>query len=123
MLCGNSIRDAFKTRELHITPDLVDTLCSNSVEIRQISIIWSVTSKNDTKEEKQINVDFVAQYTGDLILLPEGISYNVQERSKEGVLKKFAFNVINKKDTKIIINQIRGKFRAYAKVISESQND
>jgi hypothetical protein len=37
-----------------------------------------VASKNNTEEQKQIKVDFLAQYAGDIIVLPEGISYKVQ---------------------------------------------
>jgi hypothetical protein len=99
-------------------------MCKNTVEAKRVSIIWSVATKNLNKDDdKHVKVDFVAQYAGNIILLPEGVSYNMILPAQEGLLHKFAFNLINKKKTKIIIDQIRGRYHAYAKIVSEPEKE
>ena len=51
-------------------------------------------------------------------MLTEGVSYSKATKVTEGgYLGKYAYNLINKRDTKVILNQIRGRFVAYAKVV------
>lgn len=77
-----------------------------------------MNTKNAFKDDKTVKVDFLAQYRGDVVLLAEGVSYNkVTKVSENGYLGKYTYNLINKKDTKVIVNQIRGRFIAYAKIV------
>lgn len=54
-------------------------------------------------------------------MLTEGVSYNKIIVAKEGTLSKFAFKLLNIKKTKIILNQIRGIFKIFAKLVKHSQ--
>lgn len=81
-------------------------------------ILWNVNTTSAYKTETSVKADFVVQYEGGVILLPEGVSYNVVDIAKSGFYKKFSYNVINKQDLRIILNPIRGMFNIYAKIIS-----
>lgn len=63
------------------------------------------------------------QKTGGVIVLPEGLSYSVFTKARDGVIKTFGFSLINLLDTRIYIHQTIGKFRAYAKLIREDDKD
>lgn len=44
-------------------------------------------------------------------------------KAKPGLLKTFGFSLINKVDTRVFIHQNIGKFKAFAKVISEDDRE
>lgn len=56
------------------------------------------------------------------MVLSEGVSHNriVKIQDKDSPVGKFAYNLINKKDTKIVVNQIRGRFKVYAKLVQQA---
>ena len=58
-----------------------------------------------------------------MTLLPEGVGYKVRTLSKSGALRIFGFKVINKIETKIIIESIQGTFMGYAKIVKEAYKD
>ena len=66
-----------------------------------------------------VKVDFVLQKIGGVVVLPEGLSYSVVTMAKDGVLKTFGYSLINKIDARVYVHQNIGKFKAFAKVISE----
>lgn len=84
-----------------------------------MAILWDVTTNNAGSNDYTVKVDFVVQKLGGLIMLPEGLSYKVIELSKDGILKKFGFSIINPRDTTIYIRQNIGKFKAFAKIIKD----
>jgi hypothetical protein len=82
-----------------------------------------VSTKNVEKEESSVRVDLLAQYRGAVVVLTEGVSYNEITTVEEGLIGKFAFNILNKRDTKVILSQIRGTFKVYAKVVDQNYRD
>jgi hypothetical protein len=121
LVCGNMLANASVVKSLEITPDIVTRLCANSEESKKLSIVWSVATNNVGKEEKSVKVDLLAQYKGGVVVLAEGVSYSRIATVQEGqYLARFAFNLVNKKDTKIILSQIRGRFKVFAKLASQS---
>lgn len=80
-------------------------------------IMWTVHQSLNDQEETALKVDIVAQFEGNFIMLPEGVSYSLRTNSKDTVLKTFAFNLFNRKDTRIILNPVKGKFVVYAKIV------
>jgi len=69
-------------------------------------------------KDYSVKVDFVVQKTGGIVILPEGLSYSVLMKAREGILKTFGYSLINKIDARVYIHQNIGKFKAFAKVIS-----
>jgi hypothetical protein len=91
------------------------------LEGKRLSIIWAVATKGINKYDNEVRVDCLAQYSGEVIMLTEGVSYNKIMIAREGILSKFAFKLLNVKKTKIILNQIRGIFKIFAKLVKHSQ--
>ena len=58
--------------------------------------LWLVKTDNAGKIDTAVKVDFVVQERGGLVMLPEGLSYSVIGKSREGALKIFGYNLINK---------------------------
>ncbi len=74
-------------------------------------------------KDYSVKVDFVVQKVEGLVILPEGLSYSVLAKAKEGVLKTFGYSLINKIDTRVYIHQNIGKFKAFAKVVNEDDRE
>lgn len=96
---------------------MVGELCFDRKENRKLSIVWSVATQNVEKRDSSVRVDLLAQYRGDFVVLTEGVSYSKIAKVEDGLVGKFAYNLINKFDTKIILTQVRGTFRMFAKLV------
>lgn len=70
-----------------------------------------------------VNVDFVVQKTGGMVVLPEGLTYSMMTKARDGPLKIFGYKLINIVDTRIYIHQIIGRFKAFAKIIKEEDRE
>lgn len=70
-----------------------------------------------------MKVDYVLQKTGGVIILPEGLSYSVLTKARDGVIKTFGYSLINLLDTRVYIHPTIGRFKAYAKLIREDEKD
>ena len=79
----------------------IKTLCSDSLDNHQISLVWAVKPHSSSKDTPKVSVDLVAQYSGKTIILPEGIAYSAKGRAAEGPLKTFAFSLLNAINTRI----------------------
>ena len=79
--------------------------------------MWSVATQNVDKRDSSVRVDLLAQYRGDFIVLTEGVSYNKIASVEDGLVGRFAYNLINQFDTKIILTQVRGNFKVFAKLV------
>ena len=123
LLCGNHVPQLSAAKSVEVSPALLAEHCKNSQTSRKLAVVWSVSTQLLNREEKSVKVDVLAQYRGDLIVLSEGVSYSKLARVTEGSVAKFAYNLINKKDTKVIVNQLRGRFKVYAKLVSEAAKE
>ena len=56
-----------------------------------------VNTNNIGSLDHEVKVDFVLQKLGGIVMLPEGLSYSMIGKAKEGLLKVFGFSLINKK--------------------------
>ena len=65
----------------------------------------------------------MVQKVGGVVILPEGLSYSVLTKAREGIIKNFGYSLINKIDARVFIHQNIGKFKAFAKVINEDDRD
>jgi hypothetical protein len=89
--------------------------CSSSIEGWRVGIYWN--QKTTDQRQGRVKVDMIVQYESDSILLAEGVAYHSKVESKGGILKKYAFELINKVDTRVIISSIAGIFSTYAKIV------
>lgn len=56
-------------------------------------------------------------------MLPEGVSYNRVVTVQDNMVGKFAFNLVNKRNTRIVLNQLRGTFIMYAKITEQGRRE
>jgi len=123
-VCGNSIAKVQMLKTLTLRPQVIRQHCQNSFEAQEVKIQWQVNTKNVAKEaDYEVKVDFVLQKLGGIVMLPEGLSYSMVGKAKEGVLKTFGFRLINIEETRVYIRQLIGSFRGYAKVIRKDDRD
>lgn len=122
-ICGNSISNANKAKTVALTPNVIRERCKNSIETKSVSIIWDVKTDNAGVTDLEVKVDFVVQKLGGIVMLPEGLSYKVTELSQDGMLKKFGYSIINKRNTTIYIRQNIGKFKAFAKIVKDHDRE
>lgn len=94
-LCGNSVGYADTLKTLVLNPDVIKKHCDSDIETKKLDIQWMVNTNNAGKVDKVVKVDFVVQEREGLTMLPEGLSYSVVGKSREGPLKTFGFNLIN----------------------------
>lgn len=120
LVCGNSISNANREKTLILRPDVIKNRCQNTIESKQVAILWDVNTVNAGNVVSDVKVDFVVQKLGGMVMLPEGVSYSIIELSRNGPLRTFGYSIINKRDTKIFIRQTIGKFKAYARIINEA---
>jgi len=118
-VCGNSISNAQTVKTITLQPDVLSKYCQYSSSSKKVTILWSVNTSNAGVPDYKVKVDFVVQKTGGLVMLPEGLSYLMSGRAREGVLRIFGYSFINKLDTKVYVRQNIGKFKAYAKVVRD----
>ena len=66
----------------------------------------AVLKKNNNTEE--FKLQYLLQYRDDVITLKDGIAHRVKGISKEGVVRTFFYNLINTKETEIILMNKKG---------------
>ncbi len=82
-----------------------------------------MNTDNIELKEYNVKVDFVVQKVEGVVILPEGLSYSILTKAREGIIKNFGYSLINKIDARVFIHQNIGKFKAFAKVINEDDRD
>ena len=118
-VCGNSIGNVARIKTLTLRPDVLQQHCSNTIEAKQVSILWHVETDNPGKPDYSVKVDFVLQELGGLVMLPEGVSYSMMGKSRVGIIKTFGFSLVNKIETKVFVRQLKGNFKSFAKIVKD----
>ena len=95
-ICGNSIANAERMKTLTLKPSVIKQHCENNLEAKKVDIQWRVNTDNAGQTDRSVKVDFVVQKRGGVIMLPEGLSYSVISKSREGPVRIFGYNLINK---------------------------
>lgn len=121
LLCGNVVKGSHTIQNLVLTKEVIAAMCANSIEAKDIKIIWSITTSHAEKVINEVRADYAVQYQSGWINLAEGVSYNIKDKSKESYQKIFTYKLLNKEETRIILNPIRGNFNIYAKIVKASQ--
>ncbi len=120
-LCGNSIKGAEFMKIVRIDAPTIKSHCSSSIEGWKVGVYWN--QKTTDQKQDRVKVDMIVQYESNSILLAEGVAYHSKVEPKGGILKKYAFELINKVDTRVIISSIAGIFSAYAKIVHIGDRD
>lgn len=84
-----------------------------------MKILWSVNTIHQEKTIDTVSVTILAQFDDGITYLPEGVSYSMSALVTQTLIGKFAFDIVNPIATKIVLSMMRGRVKAFAKIIKQ----